>query len=58
MGLGWLRERDGRRRWDSIEKYKMLQVFDGNPKGFEEWAVKAGLQKRMQQWIKSRTHSM
>jgi hypothetical protein len=28
------------KKWDNLERYKNLAVFDGNQKNFEEWSVK------------------
>jgi hypothetical protein len=28
------------KKWDSLERYNNLTVFDGNTNGFEEWSVK------------------
>jgi hypothetical protein len=30
----------GGKKWDSLDRYKNLTVFDGNQKNFEEWSVK------------------
>jgi hypothetical protein len=30
----------GSKKWDAPERYKMLKIFDGNMKGFQEWHVK------------------
>ena len=33
-------EGSGRGKWDYLDRYKNLNVFDGNSKDFEEWSVK------------------
>ena len=30
----------GHKKWDSLEKYKNLKLFDGKQQGFEEWNMK------------------
>jgi hypothetical protein len=37
---GGERATSGGRKWDNLDRYKNLMVFDGNQKNFEEWSIK------------------
>ena len=37
---GGERTTGGGKKWDNLDRYKNLTVFDGNQKNFEEWSVK------------------
>jgi hypothetical protein len=37
---GGERTTSGGRKWDNLDRYKNLMVFDGNQKNFEEWSIK------------------
>ena len=30
----------GQKKWDTLDKYRNLKMFDGKPQDFEEWNVK------------------
>jgi hypothetical protein len=32
----------GNKKWDNLEKFKNLKLFDGKQQDFEEWNVKSG----------------
>jgi hypothetical protein len=37
---GGERVTSGGKKWDNLDRYKNLMVFDGNQKNFEEWSIK------------------